>query len=691
VLIGASPEVRQGRVAIRLCGAVAVLSGPLEVAVGGPRERAVLAALAIEGHATMPHLIEWLWSEDPPPTARKCVQNAIMLLRRALAPVGMVISRDGDGYRLSMTPAPTTSGPSSSLSSKPCPVPVDLTGPGDPLAGLVSTPAVEAARALIRRERVTAVERLLAARLASDPEAVAVEAERLLEEDPYREQLWSLLLDAHHRAGRTGAALEAFRRARGIIISDLGVEPGPVLVEAHRRVLSFDPATRGARARRARDQLARGIEAAAWGDVERARPSLLSAASTARAAGDADTLAAAAVALAGHGPWLLGDAAVESVLEEAIAAVERPADGAGSGPVEGVEARSRVGGGRRDGVVPLLAALARLRALRGDQRARRHADGALAGSVGAPPPHRTAALVAQLVVAQGPDDTAAREQLGHLLLEHGTVDPVAAGYGHFCLAWAHLERGNAVEAARSRAAGIRVADATAGAEPYLAVQAASARFLEAMLDGDGAGAWIRLDDLATALRGYGDRQMGWFVEASCRALLLEALGQLDQAFDDLDRARRTLPGEALGELAPVLALAAAGRRAEAAARVDDVERAVLRATPRSATWTCNTTALAKVADACERRDLAAIALQQLDTLDARHLVIGGMVYSGSVAHWQGVCLRVLGRTAQARARLEQGLADHLSIGSPPWEALSRQALAGLPGDVPGDVLPTWSC
>jgi DNA-binding SARP family transcriptional activator len=65
--------------------------GPLEachenevVAVGGPRQQAVLAMLLLEANHVMPidRLIEAVWDEEPPNTARGQIQICISALRR---------------------------------------------------------------------------------------------------------------------------------------------------------------------------------------------------------------------------------------------------------------------------------------------------------------------------------------------------------------------------------------------------------------------------------------------------------------------------------------------------------------------------------------------------------------------------------------------------------------------------------
>ena len=70
-----------------------------------------------------------------------------------------------------------------------------------------------------------------------------------------------------------------------------------------------------------------------------------------------------------------------------------------------------------------------------------------------------------------------------------------------------------------------------------------------------------------------------------------------------------------------------------------------------------------------------IVLELLAPLTARHLVLGAMHHRGAVAHWQGVCHRVLGDLHAAEGRLRQALAEHEDLDCPHWIALSATALA----------------
>src|SRR4051794_26948904 len=87
--------------------------GPLEVRAGdgravplhGARQRALLASLLVHANEVVPasRLIDELWSEDPPPTARKMIQMVVSQLRRELGPGGVLVTRP-PGYLLRVEP-----------------------------------------------------------------------------------------------------------------------------------------------------------------------------------------------------------------------------------------------------------------------------------------------------------------------------------------------------------------------------------------------------------------------------------------------------------------------------------------------------------------------------------------------------------------------------------------------------------
>lgn len=90
--------------------------------------------------------------------------------------------------------------------------------------------------------RVTLQERRVDAILeVGRPEVAVSELQPLISEHPFRERLWWQRMLALHRCGRTEEALNAFHRARRSLITEIGLEPGPELVDLQQRILRRDP------------------------------------------------------------------------------------------------------------------------------------------------------------------------------------------------------------------------------------------------------------------------------------------------------------------------------------------------------------------------------------------------------------------------------------------------------------------
>ena len=66
------------------------------------------------------------------------------------------------------------------------------------------------------------------------------ELETLVREEPFRERLWGHLMLALYRGGRQADALAAYRRARSLLVEEIGVEPGEELKELEQAILRHD-------------------------------------------------------------------------------------------------------------------------------------------------------------------------------------------------------------------------------------------------------------------------------------------------------------------------------------------------------------------------------------------------------------------------------------------------------------------
>jgi DNA-binding SARP family transcriptional activator/WD40 repeat protein len=251
---------------------IAVL-GPLEVltddgvplAVPGAKERLLLAVLAAAapGVVSAERLVDSLWDGDPPASARKSLQAHVVRLRSSLEPgrpkgsPGRYVVRRGAGYALAVDRGSidglhigdvAARGHARLASGELAEAERQLTAAvdlwrGEPYADWPDAPFADAERRRLTEVRAGAVAGLLEARLQLGRHAhVLPELERLVVEEPLREDWWRLLMLALYRAGRQADALAAGRRARTLLAEELGVDPGPALRATETAVLSQDPA-----------------------------------------------------------------------------------------------------------------------------------------------------------------------------------------------------------------------------------------------------------------------------------------------------------------------------------------------------------------------------------------------------------------------------------------------------------------
>ena len=113
---------------------------------------------------------------------------------------------------------------------------------GEPLAEFAYAGFADAERARLDELILVAIESRVEADLVLGRHGELVgELEVLCREHPLRERLWELLMLALYRAGRQGEALRAYAEARGRLVGELGIDPGPALRELEARILAQDP------------------------------------------------------------------------------------------------------------------------------------------------------------------------------------------------------------------------------------------------------------------------------------------------------------------------------------------------------------------------------------------------------------------------------------------------------------------
>ena len=86
----------------RILGPLEVVENGRPLALGGPRQRALLAILLVHRAEVISsdRLIDLLWSERPPATAAKTLQGYVSHLRKSLGGEGIVT--EARGYRLAV-------------------------------------------------------------------------------------------------------------------------------------------------------------------------------------------------------------------------------------------------------------------------------------------------------------------------------------------------------------------------------------------------------------------------------------------------------------------------------------------------------------------------------------------------------------------------------------------------------------
>jgi WD40 repeat protein/DNA-binding SARP family transcriptional activator len=244
--VGSRQEVGTTNMDVQLLGPVEVVSNEAPVALGGPKQRALLAMLALEAGSTVSveRLIDGLWGDDPPTTAPKLVQLYVSHLRKAMAGCadeGAIATRGG-GYELRVGRDRVDASRFERLLAQGAAREALSLWRGPPLANVAKEPFAAPEIRRLDELRTAAVEVAIDQDLeAGRHREVLPELESLLAREPLRERLHAQRMLALYRSGRQADALEAYRQARATLIEQIGVEPGPELRRLQDAILRQDP------------------------------------------------------------------------------------------------------------------------------------------------------------------------------------------------------------------------------------------------------------------------------------------------------------------------------------------------------------------------------------------------------------------------------------------------------------------
>jgi predicted ATPase/DNA-binding SARP family transcriptional activator len=255
------------RAEFRLLGPLQAIVEGRPVTLGAPKQRALLAHLLLRANEAVPveRLIDALWPEEPPESARPAIQVYVSRLRAALGGAGRLESRSR-AYVLRAVPDEvdlmrfrklvaeahqSLDGDEADRAAEALRQALALWR-GRALADLDGEPGVDQLVLELEEERLAAIELRMEAELAAGRDAELVpELEALVSEYPAREELHAHLMLALYRAGRQADALEVYRDARTTLRDELGLDPGGELRELERAILRQDEALAAPAAERA--------------------------------------------------------------------------------------------------------------------------------------------------------------------------------------------------------------------------------------------------------------------------------------------------------------------------------------------------------------------------------------------------------------------------------------------------------
>ncbi|MEV0916184.1 AfsR/SARP family transcriptional regulator [Streptomyces sp. NPDC049967] len=240
-------------------------AGSIVPTASKPRQILALLALYPSRVVPVPTLMEEIWASNPPQSALTTLQTYILQLRRRLGTAMGPDSREGvkdvlatrhGGYLLQIPESHidvrifenlTREGQTAfesgdnALAAERFRSALDLWR-GQALVDVRLGPVLEIEAMRLEESRLVAVERRIDAdlRMGRHTELIA-ELMELTARHPRHESLHSQAMVALYRSGRQSSALDVYRRVRGRLIEELGVEPSPQLQRLHQAMLAVDP------------------------------------------------------------------------------------------------------------------------------------------------------------------------------------------------------------------------------------------------------------------------------------------------------------------------------------------------------------------------------------------------------------------------------------------------------------------
>ncbi|MEV0905190.1 AfsR/SARP family transcriptional regulator [Streptomyces hokutonensis] len=247
------------RTRFAVLGPVRAWRGETELALGPPKQRALLALLLTEaGHPVAVHeIVDALWGQDPPDSAVNVVQRHVGALRRLLEPElpaggqSRWLLRGSGGYRLEVAPDDLDLLRFRALRQRAAQdfQPPTATGlliealalwRGPAASGIAPEVRSHPAFTALDGEHLAAVKEAAELALEAGPglgARVLVTLRQAAAQHPLDEGLQARLILVLAATGHQAEALDVHRTVRTRLADELGVQPGPELQAALQRVL----------------------------------------------------------------------------------------------------------------------------------------------------------------------------------------------------------------------------------------------------------------------------------------------------------------------------------------------------------------------------------------------------------------------------------------------------------------------
>lgn len=246
-------------VTIRLLGTVTLEKDTVPIPISGQRQRRFLASLALRtGRVVSKEAIsDDSWDGEPPLTVSGQLQTSAWMIRSALEEAGLPRETLGShdcGYQLCVPPEAIdlfafreavrevrelhARGRHRAASEQLDAALALWRGPA--LADVTSSRLRQKAQAL-EEERTAAVElrALIDIGLGHHIEAITKLLE-LVDHDPFREDLYVVLMKAYYAEGRQAEAIQVFHQAKRVLREHVGINPGVRMTKTMQAILRQD-------------------------------------------------------------------------------------------------------------------------------------------------------------------------------------------------------------------------------------------------------------------------------------------------------------------------------------------------------------------------------------------------------------------------------------------------------------------